>query len=235
VRRLSPGGRLVELPNGRLVFRYQPGEQFEFGLTLYAQALLLFPYVVLAAGEFERGGVGRRTQQAGGRWRRGILTIQQVWAENPLTGERQPVMEAGDRMVQVPDIPITHQQVCEWANCELRIANSERRVTLRFLTPTRIVEQGRLVKPHQFRFKPLFQRLLDRLESLSRDFSDTKLEVDFAGLVKAAEQVRVVENHLRWEELRSYSTRQHKDTLKGNGEYRMANGEWANSEWRVAN
>ena len=68
-------GHPVELPDGRVVFRYEPGERFEFGLTLYAQALQLFPYVVLAVGEFERSGVGRRLRQADGRWRRGTLAV----------------------------------------------------------------------------------------------------------------------------------------------------------------
>jgi len=207
----SEGGHPAEDDRGRLFFHYLPGERFEFGLTLYAQALQLFPYVVLAVGEFERGGLGRKTQQADGRWRRGRLVVREAWAENPLAGKRQPVMRADDRMVQVPDIPITHEQVCKFASLQVG-KSASRRIVLRFLTPTRIVERKRLVKPHQFRFKPLFQRLLDRLESLSRDFSDAKLEVDFAGLVKAAEGVRVVENGLRWEELRSYSTRQQRDT-----------------------
>jgi len=198
-------GHPFEDERGRLFFHYEPGERFEFGLTLYAQALQLFPYVVLTTKTFEDQGIGRRMERNKGRWRRGTLVIQEVWEENPLTGERQSVIQADDGMVQVPDIPITHEQVCEWAN--ERIANNELRMGMRFLTPTRVVEHGRLVKPHQFSFKPLFQRLLDRLESLSRDFSDTKLDVDFTGLVEAAERVRVVENHLRWEELRSYSTR----------------------------
>jgi hypothetical protein len=80
------------------------------------------------------------------------------------------------------------------------------------LTPVRIVEDGRLLKPHAFCFRPFLQRLLDRLESLSRDFSDSRLEVDFAGLVEAAEGVRVVDNGLRWEEVYSFSTRQRRGT-----------------------
>jgi len=213
----------------------EAGERMEFGLTLYAQALQLFPYVVLAVGEFEQGGIGRRVQQPYGRWRRGTLTIQEAWAENPLTGERQPVMRAGDKMVQVPDVPITHHQVQEWAraraeNGEWRMENGEWRMEdggtcstilhssfyilhssfciLHFLTPTRIVERGRLVKPEGFRFQPFFQRLMERLEALSRDFSDTPLRfADPRGLIEAAGRVRVVENRLVWEELRSYSTR----------------------------
>ncbi|MEA3338741.1 MAG: CRISPR system precrRNA processing endoribonuclease RAMP protein Cas6 [Chloroflexota bacterium] len=205
------GGHPVEDDRGRLFFHYRPGERFEFGLTLYAQALQLFPYVVLTTKTFEDEGIGRRVKRDGGHWRRGTLTIQEVWAENPLTGERQPVIESGGDVVQVPDTPITHEQVCEWANGRMNEWMNGR-MAIRFLTPTRIIEHGRLVKPHTFRFKPLFQRLLDRLESLSRDFSDTRLEVDFSALVKAAEDVRVVDNRLRWEELRSYSTRQRRDT-----------------------
>jgi hypothetical protein len=201
------GGHLFERPDGRLFFRYRPGERFEFGLTLYAQALQLFPYVILTVKTFERGGIGRRVQRDDGRWRRGTLVVQEVWTENPLTGERQPVLQEGDEVVQVPDIPITHGQVQG-----LPIPALHSPVTLTFLTPARIIEHKRLVKPHRFRFRPLFHRLLDRLEALSRDFSDTELAVDFPALLEAADQVRVVDNRLRWEELRSYSTRQRRGT-----------------------
>ncbi len=214
------GGHLFDLPDGRAVFRYEPGERFEFGLTLYAQALQLFPYVILAVHGLERGGVGRRTEQASGRWRRGTFAVQEVWAENPLTGERQPVMAAGDDpstssghgLVQVPDIPITHQQVCEWAKS--RITNHESRITIRFLTPVRITTHGRrLLKPHHFHFQPFFQRLMERLEALSRDFSATPLKFDDPkGLIEAAGRVRVTDNRLVWEELRSYSTRRHAES-----------------------
>lgn len=201
-------GHPVEDGRGRLFFHHRPGERFEFGLTLYAQALQLFPYIVLTVQEFEREGIGRKMQRGDGHWRRGVVKIQEVWAENPLTGERQPVLTGGDNTVQVPDVPITHGQVMENAECGMM--NDECRV--RFLTPTRLVANGRLIKPHDFHFKPLLQRLLDRLEALSRDFSSTQLDVDFSSLVAASEAVRVVDNTLRWEELRSYSTRRRADT-----------------------
>lgn len=199
-------GRPVELPGGRIVFRYAPGERFEFGLTLYAQALQLFPYVVLAIGALEQSGIGRKTKQADGRWRRGTFVVQEVWAENPLTGERQPVMRSGDNLVQMPDVSITHAQVCKYAG--ERITQHATRIALHFLTPTRIIQRGRLLKPGRFSFQPFFQRLMERLEALSRDFSDTPLRFDDPkGLIEAAGRVEVTENRLVWEELRSYSTR----------------------------
>jgi len=204
------GGHLFEFPDRRAVFRYEPGERFEFGLTLYAQALRLFPYVVLAVHGLEQGGIGRKARENG--WRRGTFAVQEVWAENPLTGERQPVMQSGDKMVQVPDIPITHEQVT--ASSQRLAAGSE--VMLRLLTPTRITERGHLLKPGRFRFQPFFQRLMERLEALSRDFSDTPLRFDDPkGLIEAAGRVRVTDNRLVWEELHSYSTRQHRSTPTG--------------------
>ena len=119
--RMEKNGRMEngEGRGGRAVVRYEVGERFEFGLTLYAQALQLFPYLVLATKEFELGGIGLTIRRDDGRWRRGTLAIEQVWAENPLTGERQAVMQAEDRMVRVPDVPITHGQVCKCASLQV--------------------------------------------------------------------------------------------------------------------
>jgi hypothetical protein len=204
-------GHPVEDDRGRLRFHYRPEESFAFGLTLYARALQLFPYVVLTVKTFEHAGLGRRMERERGRWRRGTLQVREIWAENPLTGDRQPVLEAGEDTVQVPDVPVTHHQIMDRAR-ELERPIRERGLTISFLTPTRLVEGGQLVKPDAFRFKPLLQRLLDRLEALSRDFSDTKLSLDFSSLVAASEQVRVRDNRLWWEELRSYSTRRRTDS-----------------------
>jgi hypothetical protein len=193
---------------GRRFFRYEPGETMEFGLTLYARALQLFPSVVLAVTELERGGLGRRLpQEAPGRprpvWRRGTLAIREVWAENPLTGARQPVLRSGDRTVQVPDIPITHAQIAA-----VPVPPPGAVVTLHFRTPVRLTQRRALVKPDQFAFRPFFHRLMERLEALTRHFSDTPLVFDDPrGLIAAAERVRVVENRLHWEEVWSYSTR----------------------------
>ncbi|MCP4538311.1 MAG: hypothetical protein GY832_14335, partial [Chloroflexi bacterium] len=124
----------VDGKRGRTFFRYLPGERFEFGLTLYARALEFFSHVTLALEEFACAGIGHKLKRADGRWRPGTLSVQEVWAENSLTGDRQPVMQANGQMIQVPDIPITHQQVCEWAG-----SHHGSRLALRFLTPTRLI------------------------------------------------------------------------------------------------
>jgi len=193
--------------------RYEPGETLEFGLTMFARALNLFPYVVLGMQRLEQGGLGKRLPE--NAYRRGRFRVRAVWAENPLTGERQEVLRQGETMVQVPDVPITHAQVCQWANQQITnqqitnrqspIENLKSKIVLRFLTPTRLVDNGQLV--HRPDFRVLMQRLLERLSALARTFSDTPLELDFGGLIRQAETVQLVADNTRWVELESYSTR----------------------------
>jgi hypothetical protein len=78
-------------------------------------------------------------------------------------------------------------------------------LAIRFLTPTRLVDGGRLVRRPDFRI--LMQRLLERLSALARQFCDTPLALDFGGLIHQAEAVQLVADDTRWVELESYSTR----------------------------
>jgi hypothetical protein len=217
-------GHFWEREDGSGVFRYELGETLGFGLTLYAQAMQLFPYVVLALQEFEEGGLGRKCEQYDGRWRRGRLAVREVWAENPLTSERQPVLREGSRQVHVPDVPVTHAQIMQMANGEWGMGN----LTMRFVTPTRLVDRGHLLKPEMFRFRPFLQRLLERLESLSGAFCETPLDVDFPALLAEADAVQVVERRLSWEEVCSYSTRRRAESPLGGlvGWVTLAAADW---------
>ncbi|MFQ6102493.1 MAG: CRISPR system precrRNA processing endoribonuclease RAMP protein Cas6 [Anaerolineae bacterium] len=189
--------------------RYEPGEILEFGLSMFAQALNLFPYVVLGSQALERGGVGKRINESANRRRgrgrrRGTFVIREIAAVNSLTGERQPVLRQGDSLVQVPDVPITHQQVLQRAN-ELAARITDR-LTIEFRTPMRLIQRKHLVK--EISFSPLFHRLMERLSSLAGQYCDTPLDLDWRGtLLPLADKVETVEDHTRWVELESYSTR----------------------------
>ena len=188
--------------------RYQPGETLVFGLTMFAQALSLFPYVVLGSKALEQGGLGKKLRREDGRWRRGTFVIREIAALNRLTGERQPVLRQGDAMVSVPELPVTNEQVLAQA------AQLPRdRITLMFKTPTRIIEQGKL--QHRPTFRPLIQRLYQRLRDLTREFTDAPWEFDFRPVMAQAEAVQVVEDRTRWVELDSFSTRRGASTPLG--------------------
>lgn len=212
----------VEPPLGRSG-RYEPGERFELGLTVFARAMALFPYVVVAARRLEEEGIGRRVPDGRGRWQTGRFRIERIVAANPLTGEERVVLQRGEELVKVPDVPVTHAQVLDraraigdgWAN------GREERLTLEFLTPTRLVEGGRPLRRPLFR--PLVQRLIERLSSLWEEYGSAELPIDFAALIDRASAVRLVEDETTWLEVRGYSTRQgapkHLDGFVGRATY----------------
>lgn len=186
---------------------YAPGERFSFELALCAEALMLFPYVVLALERLAHEGLGKKVEENG--WRRGRLQIESIEAFHPLRGERQLIRAAGDRMAQFPDLPVTHGEV-------LAVAASlptRGPLGLHFYTPMRLIHQGRLLKVPDFRV--LLHRLITRLEELSGRFSDTPLDLEVPPLLAMAEEVRLVENETRWVELESYSARQGRRTPVG--------------------
>ena len=157
-----PRPYVIEPPrDGRT--RLAPGECLTFGLTLFARALQLFPYVVLALQGLEETGLGKPVAANG--WRRGKVRLARAAASNPLSGECRAVLEPGEALVQVPDVPVRHAQVLR-AAAQMPAG----RVAVEFLTPTRLVEGGRLLKRPEF--GPLFHRLWQRLSDLEREFGE---------------------------------------------------------------
>lgn len=179
--------------------RYAPGESFCFGLALFGAAAQLFPYVIMAAQLIEEAGLGRPLAEERGR--RGRIVIERIDAVHPLTGVEQTLYRRGGGQVKVPGLPVTGADVQAYA-----AGLPMDRLMLRFVTPLRLIEDGRLVK--QLRVRVLMQRLIWRLDELTRAYGDAP-GVDRRGLVALADGVEVVEDGLRWVDVVSYSTRTH--------------------------
>lgn len=193
------------LDNGKTY--YGPGETFTFDLALCADALRLFPYVVMALERLHHEGLGRRGEL--NNYQRGTLRILRIQAVHPLSGETRDIRPEGMQRVQMPDLPATHAQVLAEAE-QLPVAG---KLALEFHTPTRLISEGHTMKQPEFR--PLLHRLITRLEQLSSRFSDTPLSLDVPALLEQAEQVKLVQNQTRWVELDSYSTRRRSTTPIG--------------------
>lgn len=186
---------------------YRPGEPFTFDLALCADALNLFPYVVLALERLQHEGLGKIGQE--NQWQRGRLRVERISALHSLTGEIQDIRTNGQHTVRMPDLPATHADVLEAAE---RLPESGR-LSLHFHTPTRLIADGRTLKRPDFH--PLLHRLITRLEELSGRFSNTPLCLDVPALLVESDQVQLVENRTKWVELDSYSTRLGRSTPIG--------------------
>ncbi len=133
---------------------FQPGDKFDFGITLFARSVNFLPYLVVALQQLEREGLGAKSEHAPGRWERGTLRVREIVALNPLSGKEQTLFKVGERRVQPPDLAVTAAQVAEQVG-----ASSEaiRKLRFTFHTPTRLVAQGKpLNYPH---FSTLVQRI----------------------------------------------------------------------------
>lgn len=69
----------------RTGFLFEPGERFQFGLTLFGQTVNLFPYLVLAVPQIGAGGIGRKQPDEQGRWQRGRFNLCRIDEVNPLS------------------------------------------------------------------------------------------------------------------------------------------------------
>lgn len=178
---------------------YAPGERFSFGLTLFGNALRFLPYFVLAVPEMGRMGVG-----AG----RGQFALRQVWAADSLSGEFQPVLAEREALVHTPTLTISAERVGE-AAAQL---SGRGRLSLNFLTPMRLVEDGQLSKVPDFGV--FFARLLKRLDELNEQFAGgERRPLDEVNALHAcADRVRLIETQTRWVEVWSGSSRTGKET-----------------------
>jgi hypothetical protein len=201
---------------------YSPGQRFDFGLTLFGDALRFLPYFILAVPEMGRSGVG-----AG----RGQFVLRSVTAIDLLEGADQIVLAEGESLVHVPDRLITAERIER--HCERLLAKQSHpqstgdcfvteyvprndgfpdRLSVNFITPTRLIDEERLVKAPDFGV--LFKRLLERLDELNQQFGggERRAPQEVQGLQTLANQVRLIEAQTQWIELQSGSSRSGRTT-----------------------
>ena len=188
--------------------RLETGQRVTFGLTLIGSAGKLFPYVVLAAQMMEQNGLGRPLREH--RWRRGRFALERMEALHLFTGAQATLFERNKQQVRSPELAITGEDVAARA-----AALSSERISLRFLTPTRLTEHGALV--HQPQPGALVRRLAERLDALEHEYASipgqqplsetTKVAGRWRAVAEAAD-LQMTDSEARWVDTKSYSSRQ---------------------------
>ena len=188
--------------------RYEPSETLQFGITLFGSIIQLLPYLMLSINALEAAGIGQRLSENHGQ--RGRFRIMLVENYNPVTGERRTLYAQGQQLFQVPTISVTEHDIRKRSE-----QLPDDRVTLTFLTPTRIVEREHLLQHASF--GPLIHRLLERLMALENAYGEgaSMTIEELWALVEQAEQIECIEDHTRWSDVKSYSNRQKRFTPIG--------------------
>lgn len=186
--------------------RYQPGESLSFGLTLVSNIVQLLPYILLSLPQLEQGGLGHPLAENQGK--RGQFQVERVETCHPFTSERQVIYEQGQTRVQAPTITIPAE---EWMRRARQLDRS--RISLRFVTPLRLVDREHLVK--KLAFRPLIHRLLERYLALERHYGNLQASITWEekeAYLRQAEAVVCTDDHTTWLEFQSYSNRQKRST-----------------------
>jgi hypothetical protein len=180
---------------------YRVGDYLEFGLTVFGTAGRLLPYVILAIGDAGKAGIGRRYQR-GGFWTRGRFEVERVEAANPFSDVMEVLYPAGtDRPTfRAPTEPLSSASLLE----SLQTLRLSDRITLDFVTPTRLVRKGEVLRG--FDLVAFLQRLRERLEALERRYGNG--QGAFALAPNLTEGLSVVDDTTAWQDVRGYSRRQ---------------------------
>ncbi len=177
--------------------QYRAGEMLFFDLTLIGRGIAYLPYFVYTFAQFsERRGLGRD---------RGRCTLMSVQWQSP-TGQQIPIYDEADQVLHDNYTPTSVMDLdYDGPKDEL--------LTLAFLTPTRLMYEGRLVSDLQFQI--LCRTLLRRMSNLMYFHCGTELDVDYRGLIAEAAHVTMAANRLQWYDWKRYSSRQHRQVRAG--------------------
>lgn len=158
---------------------FAPGTPVTFGLVTVGRASRLVPYFVSAFRNLADEGLGPRRApfdlaEVAALDARGTPTAL-YQSTSPLVRLAAPTLRAADLV---------------------RPSDAERtRVTLRFVTPLELKDQGAPV--HRPELGAIVRRLRDRANMLSTFFADAPLALDFRGLSALADGVRLLDDRTR--------------------------------------
>jgi len=181
---------------------YKPGDEITFGLTLIGRAIDYLPYFIYTFDELGRIGIGKGKAKYELKTVKTIPTLAKGGRGDLETSATVYDSETKTLKTFTPELlPISFNP----SGSPLESFHSH--LTLSFETPARIVYNGHLTLDLEFHI--LIRNLLRRLSLLSYfHCGGEPSEWDFKGIIKRAEEVKVLERDLRWYEWERYSGRQ---------------------------
>jgi hypothetical protein len=186
---------VIEPPETNQTF-FPVGSDFKFNLLLFGEVNHSFPYFLYAFDQMGKIGIGRRINGQRGRF---VLESVRCDDEMVYSKEDQRLKKINGlntlRLEASPDFP---------ENLKLKVTIG---------TPLRLKFENRLQA--DLPFHVLARAMLRRVSSLLAIYGDGEPNLDYKGLVKRAETVRVAESDLAWFDWRRFSFRQDHDMLMG--------------------
>jgi len=196
-RTASPPHPFVIEPPLTTSTRFPEGASFDFQLLLFGDTNKNLPYFIYAFEQMGKIGIGKKVNG-----KRGRFVLKKVRC-----GEDIIYADIDQKLNMTSSVQTITLGPDE--------SHSEKEFNLRLhlLTPLRLKFENRLKA--DLPFHVLVRAMLRRISTLFNTYGQGEPELDYRGLVKKAEQIKVAEADLRWFDLRRYSLRQDKAMLMG--------------------
>ncbi|MEW6163034.1 MAG: CRISPR system precrRNA processing endoribonuclease RAMP protein Cas6 [Nitrospirota bacterium] len=201
---INPAKRLQNVPRG-YVFKpplegeieYSSNKPFLFEMVLIGDRIDYLPYVIVTINELGKVGIGLDR----GKFILGGISLIK-------NGISESIYDPESNTVKNIHKIITGNELLECAG-----KLNPNRITLQFLTPTRIKynptgEKGKSEVVRVPQFHHLIRRLRDRINALSIIYCGSPIDVDFRGIAERAMAIKTKELNLRWIELKRKSKTQ---------------------------
>ena len=172
--------------------RYDPEHPLSFDLILIGKAIEYLPYFIVTFRELGNIGIGAK---------QGRFTLQEISALD-LTGQPAGIIyRESDALVR--NLPSSFSYKEFSASIP---SSTSARITLRFLTPTVLKADGKIIQRPEFH--QIIKRLRDRVNSLAYFYCNETLEMNHKAFGEKAEQVISSRSDFHWEERSRYSRKQ---------------------------
>lgn len=173
---------------------FNAGDELTFGLVLIGKSIQYLPYFVFAFDQLGRMGLGKG---------RGKFDLTAVYAIDDW--HREQKTQVYDSKTQ-----ILNGNFREWRFEDLLSAipqNNPDKIQLRFVTPTRILQQNKLT--HRLPFELFARTVLRRISLLGRIHCGSDWELPYKEILNQADQtVQLTQSDLTWVDWERYSARQ---------------------------
>ena len=176
---------------------FPAGSSFDFSLLLFGKANQNLPYFIYAFDQMGKIGIGKKING-----KRGRFSLKEV-----TYGNQTVYSDIDQKLSKIDSLEIL--SVSDSRDCP----DSDFCLKIVLETPLRLKFENRLKA--DLPFHVLVRAMLRRISSLLNCHGDGEPHLDYRGLVKRAETVRLVDTDLSWFDWRRYSHRQDKSMLMG--------------------
>ncbi len=178
---------LVFQPNNQGAIVGREGENWDFSLLVIGHARDFLSHIIYSVKTMGEVGIGVGAKQGLGRFTLEKATADGTTVFDAETGQLNNTVAA--RSLALGE---AKEDVC--------------RLRVRLRTPLRLKQENRLQTALPFHV--LVRAVLRRISALESAYGQGEPALDYRGLVRRAEEVRLEESTLRWHDLLRYSNRQ---------------------------